>query len=114
MAGDGGAFERVHTMTDYYDGPRGGIADFRGTPHLYESEWRDDEGHEGRVPLSMTPVLPEDRRRSEELDRLLAAELRIDFASVVRARGEFRAIERPPAGFRGWPPLEVRWTIVEH
>jgi len=24
-------------MTDYYDGPRGGIADFEGRPHIYNS-----------------------------------------------------------------------------
>lgn len=30
-------FERVYTMTDYYDGPRRGIADFDGRPHFYES-----------------------------------------------------------------------------
>ena len=35
------AFETVHTMTDYYDGPRGGVADFRGAPHVYESEFSD-------------------------------------------------------------------------
>ena len=34
-------FEIVHTMTDYYDGPRGGIADFHGKPHLYESQFSD-------------------------------------------------------------------------
>lgn len=36
--------ERVHTMTDYYDGPRGGVADFHGRPHVYESLWSDLEG----------------------------------------------------------------------
>jgi hypothetical protein len=30
-------FERVYTMTDYYDGPRGGIASFNGKPHAYAS-----------------------------------------------------------------------------
>ena len=34
-------FETVHTMTDYYDGPRGGVADFCGAPHVYESEFSD-------------------------------------------------------------------------
>jgi len=34
-------YERVYTMTDYYDGPRKGIADFEGRPHLYEAEWDD-------------------------------------------------------------------------
>lgn len=36
-------FEIVHTCTDWYDGPRRGIADFHGQPHLFESEWRDGE-----------------------------------------------------------------------
>jgi hypothetical protein len=30
-------FERVFTMTDYYDGPRRGIASFDGRPHAYHS-----------------------------------------------------------------------------
>ena len=29
-------FEEVFTVTDYYDGPRGGIANFNGEPHLYD------------------------------------------------------------------------------
>ncbi|MCA9038616.1 MAG: hypothetical protein KDA91_26010 [Planctomycetaceae bacterium] len=37
-------FERVHTMTDYYDGPRGGIADYNGQPNIYESTFSDDAG----------------------------------------------------------------------
>ncbi len=34
-------FERVYTMTDYYDGPRGGIADFDGRPHRSTSHFND-------------------------------------------------------------------------
>lgn len=37
------AFERVYTMTDYWDGPRRGIADFQGQPHLYESKFLDED-----------------------------------------------------------------------
>jgi hypothetical protein len=29
-------YERVHTVLNYYDGPRKGVADFQGQPHLYE------------------------------------------------------------------------------
>jgi|SRR5438067_10799486 hypothetical protein len=36
-------FERVHMLTDYYDGPRQGIADFNGAPHLYESFWDESQ-----------------------------------------------------------------------
>jgi hypothetical protein len=34
-------FERVFTVTDYYDGPRGGIANYRDQPHLYTCEWNE-------------------------------------------------------------------------
>jgi hypothetical protein len=36
-------WERVYTVNDYHDGPRRGIADFRGKPHIYESEFSDFE-----------------------------------------------------------------------
>lgn len=36
------SYERVYTMTDYYDGPRGGIANFHGTPHAYASLFEED------------------------------------------------------------------------
>jgi hypothetical protein len=41
-------YERVHTVTDYWDQPRTGVADFHGVPHAYqavfdeaEDEWSD-------------------------------------------------------------------------
>ncbi|MFT3775719.1 MAG: hypothetical protein QM820_61010 [Minicystis sp.] len=51
-------FERVHTMTDFYDGPRGGIADFGGHPHLYESEW-DDVANNFATTFRLSPVPPD-------------------------------------------------------
>ncbi|MCG8588701.1 MAG: hypothetical protein MJE66_05370 [Proteobacteria bacterium] len=36
-------FERVFTVTDYYDGPRTGIANYRDRPHLYVCEWDEAE-----------------------------------------------------------------------
>jgi hypothetical protein len=35
------AWERVHTVNDYYDGPRRGVAEFHGKPHVYESQFSD-------------------------------------------------------------------------
>jgi hypothetical protein len=34
-------FETVHTVIGYYDGPRSGIADYHGRPHIYESLFQD-------------------------------------------------------------------------
>jgi hypothetical protein len=31
------SWERVHAVLDYYDGPRLGVADFRGKPHAFRS-----------------------------------------------------------------------------
>jgi hypothetical protein len=42
-------YDTVHTITDWYDGPRGGVADLNGEPHYYESRWdeaRDDWSEE--------------------------------------------------------------------
>jgi hypothetical protein len=42
-------YEEVFTVTDYYDGPRRGIANFNGKPHLYDcifDEVRDDYSDE--------------------------------------------------------------------
>jgi hypothetical protein len=44
-------------MTDYYDGPRKGIADFEGRPHLYESEW-DDQADDWASTFKLSPVEP--------------------------------------------------------
>lgn len=51
-------FERVYTVTDYYDGPRGGVADFMGEPHRYRSvyldsaTWDPDEDRFELQPIS--------------------------------------------------------------
>jgi hypothetical protein len=56
-------FERVHTVTDYYDGPVRGIADFQGCPHLYEAEW-DDTADQYAATFLLSPL-------SEEVVRLM-------------------------------------------
>lgn len=34
-------FEKAYTYTDWYDGPRRGVADFNGLPVVYQSEFAD-------------------------------------------------------------------------
>ena len=50
-------FEIVHTVPDWYDGPRGGIADYNGTPHLFQSEWQGGEDLDSDTFLLM-PIDP--------------------------------------------------------
>ncbi len=51
-------FEKVYTMTDWYDGPRSGVADFDGKPHLYMSEW-DDRADDYASTFVLSPISPE-------------------------------------------------------
>lgn len=52
------AFETAHTMTDYYDGPRGGVADFRGAPHLYESQFSNTANNYTDT-FHLSPISPD-------------------------------------------------------
>lgn len=36
-------YELVHTVWDFYEGPRSGIADYVGAPHHYVSEFDEDK-----------------------------------------------------------------------
>lgn len=52
-------FERVYTVTDYWDGPREGVAAYGGAPHLYRSVWRrdlDDWDDDRYFLCSITPA----------------------------------------------------------
>jgi len=47
--------EEVFTVTDYYDGPRKGIANYQGRPHLYDCIF--DEAEDDYLSLfRLTPV----------------------------------------------------------
>lgn len=49
--------ELVHTVEDYYDGPRTGIADFRGHPHCYRSLYLDSpEWNAAEDRFELSPV----------------------------------------------------------
>jgi hypothetical protein len=125
-------FERVYTMTSYYDGPREGIADFCGRPHTYccpvefwdddlfelraldeetltlaLEDWAiwlrwEDEFHRGQTTMKTHPVLPEDRPRHAHIASILVRRL-ARRPLVTRARGHFRPAEGDD--------LEVAWTI---
>jgi len=51
-------FEEVFTVTDYYDGPRGGIANFNGQPHLYDCVFAEEKQDYSNL-YRLTPVSQE-------------------------------------------------------
>ena len=48
-------YEYVHTVTDFYDGPRKGIANYQGRPHLYECAFDENKGNYSEL-FWLTPV----------------------------------------------------------
>src|SRR4051812_6765743 len=59
--------ETVHTVTDYWDGPRTGIADFRGVPHAYQSEFDDSpDVDDWRETFLLMPIDAETSRLATE------------------------------------------------
>jgi len=51
-------FETVHTMTDWYDGPRHGVAIVNNCPHVYVSCWTNIDSNEDDVFL-LSPISAE-------------------------------------------------------
>jgi len=49
--------DKVHTVLDFYDGPRGGVADFQSTPHAYEALW-DPEADDFSDYWHLQPISP--------------------------------------------------------
>jgi hypothetical protein len=49
------AYEPVHTVSDYYDGPREGLADYGGKPHRYKCEW-DEATNDWADTFELAPV----------------------------------------------------------
>lgn len=48
-------YDIVHTITDWYDGARGGIADLNGRPHYYENHW-DEENDDWSEIYLLQPI----------------------------------------------------------
>lgn len=58
-------WEKVRTVHDYCDGPRSGIADYRGVPHAYKCKW-DSAVDEWSTEFLLSPITPEQLAVIEE------------------------------------------------
>lgn len=48
-------YEQVFTVTDYYDGPRQGVASFKGRPHFYDCIFSEARGDFSEL-YRLTPI----------------------------------------------------------
>jgi len=112
-------YDILHTIHDWYDGARTGIADFRGVPHYYKCEldYGPSEDYllspidtetfqlaleekviwerwrvafeEGRTPHETHPALPEDQVRHKEIIAFLYPKLVIESTSSLKVKADF-------------------------
>ena len=116
-------FERVYAIRDWYDGPRDGAADYRGSPHRFRSVYLENErwdADEDRFELTPLPahVLPWMVEAHELWQRYLAA-LRTGTAPKLAPgspgvlpedRARYEALERQVEAALA----ELRPTLVAH
>jgi hypothetical protein len=134
-------WETVHTVGDYWDGPRSGIADYHGIPHTYLCEWSEEEDDWSDV-FRLLPISRETFRLEMEAwalsrkwrDAFEAGTLGPgdSFPVLLADRARYDAVRleldeaprvddsdaiRATAQFRGtWNPvhdLRVRWSPLE-
>jgi len=48
-------YERVHTISDFYDCPREGIADYQGRAHRFKCQW-DSVADDWTRTFALTPI----------------------------------------------------------
>jgi hypothetical protein len=83
------SWDRVLTVNDYYDGPRLGIAEVNGIPHIYEAEY-DHNGEEFGDTYFLSPV-------DEELLSLILEDWKIWLRWDVAFKKNEVTIETHPA-----------------
>jgi ribosomal protein S18 acetylase RimI-like enzyme len=134
-------FEPVHTTTDYYDGPRRGIADYQGQPHIYESTFNDfNDGFADIFRLSPVPqdvfalaledwqiwrrwetafhngTTPNSTHPALPADKHRYDELQmlLENRLTINQSNYFtaRGEFRVRDDRRGFPPLEVKWSPI--
>ena len=49
----------MYSVTEYWDGPREGVADYGGAPHIYRSVWRREADDWDSDRYFLCPVTPE-------------------------------------------------------
>lgn len=95
------AFETVHTMTDWYEGPRRGVAIVNGRPHLYESCWSNIDSEDVDL-FVLSPISNE----------LLTAALE-DWEIWVRWERAHKAGLTPVESHPALPEDRERHTVLE-
>jgi hypothetical protein len=101
-------FEEVHTIDDWYDGPRSGFAQYHGVPHHYRSlylDYDDWDADEDRFELVQVPTTV--------LDAAIEASAIFDRWDAVRqAAGATWKVDPPKSEFGTLPEDRQRYAAL--
>lgn len=104
--------QRVRTVVDYWDKPRGGVADHDGRPHVYRSLFRDKERSLGALNLESDA----DLFLLRPIDDAMLALMLEDWAIWERWLRAFHAGEAPPGSHPALPADRPRhdaiWPVI--
>jgi hypothetical protein len=84
-------WEAVHTDNDFWDWPRGGMADFRGTPHAYKATWNDEADDYSEV-YALAPIDARQKAAVEEEWRIWLRWLAAHNAGTLRPGDDHPAL----------------------
>lgn len=94
--------EKVHSVWDFYDGPRTGIADYNGSPHYFACTWdvvSDDYGES----YSLSPI---------DAETLALALEQQDCGVSGKTRStQARSLRKPTQGLGGEMPDTTSYKI---
>ena len=97
MGADADAYEPVLEVMDYFDGPREGVAHFRGVPHRFQSRFLDATEYKGDFEsvdiFELVPVCAKEG------------------AAPILAHATFRIVGADRT--TSLRELEVRWQVIE-
>jgi hypothetical protein len=100
-------FEEVHTVDDWYDGPRTGFAQYHGAPHHYRSLYLDHEWDADEDRFELIPVT------ADVLAAGLEGRAIFDRWDAVRKRGELAwTVETPESEFGALVEDRDRYSVV--
>jgi hypothetical protein len=99
-------WETVFTVHDYYDGPKNGIASYRGTPHAYKCDW-DQAADDWSPVFRLSPISPEQFSAVQE-DWEIWRRYQARFYA-----GSLKVGDRHPALAEDWPRHERLQGTVE-
>ena len=111
-------YEKVYTISDYWDQPRSGAADFKGQPHSYECVFDEAEDDWSKVfilkPLDVETLKLAMEESGQDATAILANRSKSHLPPYIEAEGVFAVIEPgiSPETLTDPRRWKVKWRVI--